>query len=132
MFEQGNVFFAKVHLCPSKLSICPENTRTARKLICGVQITYILGATGNSYVVGYGCNPPKNPHHRDSTLTMGESGSWNVWKSRKVNANELTGAMVGGPDNKDNYKDDREDYIRNEVTIDYNAAMLLGVVQVSR
>ena len=28
------------------------------------QIDYILGDNGRSYVVGFGENPPKNPHHR--------------------------------------------------------------------
>ena len=28
------------------------------------QIDYILGDSGRSYVVGFGENPPKNPHHR--------------------------------------------------------------------
>jgi endoglucanase len=29
---------------------------------------------------------------------------------------------VGGPDSEDNFKDDRNDYIQNEVALDYNAA----------
>lgn len=33
----------------------------------------------------------------------------------------LHGALVGGPDQNDNYVDDREDYVANEVTLDYNA-----------
>jgi hypothetical protein len=28
------------------------------------QIGYALGDTGRSYVVGYGVNPPTQPHHR--------------------------------------------------------------------
>ena len=28
------------------------------------QIDYILGDSGRSFVVGFGENPPKNPHHR--------------------------------------------------------------------
>ena len=28
------------------------------------QIDYVLGDGGRSYVVGFGENPPKNPHHR--------------------------------------------------------------------
>ncbi len=31
-------------------------------------------------------------------------------------------APVGGPDQYDNWADDRTDYVRNEVTLDYNAA----------
>jgi hypothetical protein len=33
----------------------------------------------------------------------------------------LYGALVGGPDNNDNYEDKRTDYIKNEVACDYNA-----------
>ena len=33
----------------------------------------------------------------------------------------LFGALVGGPKENDDYKDDRGDYIANEVATDYNA-----------
>jgi hypothetical protein len=33
----------------------------------------------------------------------------------------LYGALVGGPDIDDNYEDIRDDYVRNEVALDYNA-----------
>ena len=33
----------------------------------------------------------------------------------------LYGALVGGPDANDNYVDDRNDYVANEVACDYNA-----------
>ena len=33
----------------------------------------------------------------------------------------LYGALVGGPDEWDNYVDDRNDYVANEVACDYNA-----------
>ena len=33
----------------------------------------------------------------------------------------LYGALVGGPDQWDNYNDDRNDYVANEVACDYNA-----------
>ena len=34
---------------------------------------------------------------------------------------KFKGALVGGPDNKDEYKDDRNDYEQSEVALDYNA-----------
>ena len=34
---------------------------------------------------------------------------------------EFKGALVGGPDNKDEYKDDRNDYEQSEVALDYTA-----------
>jgi len=33
----------------------------------------------------------------------------------------LYGALVGGPGIQDDYVDDRDDYVHNEVAIDYNA-----------
>jgi endoglucanase len=93
---------------------------------------YIMGATGHSYVVGFGHNSPKNPHHRNSTLTPEESGNWDVFITRRRNANEITGAMVGGPNKSDQWQDDRSNYLSNEVACDYNAAMLFGIVQCAR
>ena len=86
------------------------------------QIHYILGDNGRSYVIGYGNNPPTKPHHRASSCPpvpqwcdANAAGSWdpNPWI--------LYGALVGGPDEWDNYVDDRNDYIANEVACDYNA-----------
>jgi endoglucanase len=93
---------------------------------------YIMGATGRSYVVGFGSNFPVNPHHRDAALTYAESGDWNVFKSRSRNANQIIGALVGGPNDKDQWEDDRLNYQNNEVALDYNAAMLFGLVQCAR
>lgn len=33
----------------------------------------------------------------------------------------LYGGLVGGPDQSDNYNDSRQDYVMNEVALDYNA-----------
>ena len=44
----------------------------------------------------------------------------------------LYGALVGGPNQNDQWTDDRNDYIANEVATDYNAAwqgVLAGLVQ---
>lgn len=39
----------------------------------------------------------------------------------------LYGALVGGPDEFDNYEDKRNDYVTNEVTCDYNAGFQSAV-----
>ena len=68
--------------------------------------------------MGFGQNPPRNPHHRTA------HGSWtdNIQQpaqSRHV----LYGALVGGPGQpNDSYVDNRQDYVANEVALDYNAA----------
>ncbi len=83
------------------------------------QINYALGDNPNdrSYVVGYGNNPPINPHHRTA------HGSWaNSIGVPVDNRHILHGALVGGPGAADDqYVDDRGDYIANEVACDYNA-----------
>ena len=63
-----------------------------------VQICYILGGTGRSYIVGFGVNPPKRPHHRNSALTYGQSGNWELFNNnQRTNPFTLQGALVGGP-----------------------------------
>jgi endoglucanase len=83
------------------------------------QIDYALGANPRnaSYVIGFGANHPKNPHHRTA------HGSW--WDSQQVpeqTRHVLYGALVGGPSAPDDrYTDSRGDYVMNEVATDYNA-----------
>ncbi len=82
------------------------------------QIDYALGDNpqARSYVVGFGANPPTEPHHRTA------HGSWCDDISIPAdNRHVLYGALVGGPDANDAYVDDRTDYVMNEVATDYNA-----------
>ena len=48
------------------------------------------------------------------------------------NPNILKGALVGGPDNGDNYQDSRTDYVHNEVACDYNAGFQGALAGTSR
>ena len=85
------------------------------------QINYALGQNpaGRSFMIGFGVNPPRNPHHRTA------HGSWsdNIGEpptSRHI----LYGALVGGPPQPDdNYQDNRSDFVMNEVATDYNAGL---------
>ena len=52
---------------------------------------------------------------------------WNTFNSPNPNFHVLSGALVGGPDENDNYVDDRADYIQNEVATDYNAGFQSAV-----
>ncbi|KDR10771.1 hypothetical protein L798_15338, partial [Zootermopsis nevadensis] len=89
------------------------------------QVDYILGDAGRSFIIGYGYNPPTRPHHRSSSCPDAPAVcDWNTYNSASPNFHVLTGALVGGPDSNDNYKDERSNYISNEVAIDYNAALL--------
>ncbi|BBG95045.1 glycosyl hydrolase 9A4 [Prunus dulcis] len=80
------------------------------------QMDYLLGQNpkGRSYMVGFGPNAPKQPHHRGASVpTSGSNGvscamSFVYWFKKDVpNPNELTGAIVGGPDRFDNFEDKR-------------------------
>ena len=87
------------------------------------QLQYMLGKTGRSFVVGYGANSPRQPHHRSSSCPDNMSSNCQSMgdNTSKPNAYTLFGALVGGPDGNDVYHDSRNDYIANEVAIDYNA-----------
>ena len=48
------------------------------------------------------------------------------------NPQVIAGALVGGPNDQDQYADKRADYVANEVAVDYNAGFtgaLAGLVQ---
>ena len=86
------------------------------------QIHYMLGDSGRSFVVGFGVNPPRRPHHASSSCpSKPATCTWNDFNNPGPNPQTLTGALVGGPDKNDNYEDKRSNYIQNEVTTDYNA-----------
>jgi hypothetical protein len=85
------------------------------------QINYILGnnPSNRSYLIGFGDNYPQNPHHRTS------HGSWSDDSNNPSrNRNLLVGALVGGPDENDQWQDDRNDWVQNEVAISYNAGLV--------
>jgi hypothetical protein len=92
------------------------------------QINYMLGENPNrrSYVVGFGNNPPLNPHHRAA-----HGSTTNNINSPVMNKHVLFGALVGGPSDPDDnaYVDDRSNYVTNEVAMDYNAAFTGAVAR---
>lgn len=92
------------------------------------QIHYMLGDTGRSFVVGFGKTPPQRPHHRSSSCPSApERCDKSNIDDPEPNAHVLKGALVGGPDENDYYKDVRSDYIMNEVATDYNAGFQSAV-----
>jgi hypothetical protein len=83
------------------------------------QMDYLIGdnPAEKCYIVGYSDISVKYPHHRAASgLTSAED----TGEHRYV----LYGALVGGPDSSDNHIDATNDYIYNEVAIDYNAAFV--------
>jgi hypothetical protein len=95
-------------------------------LFARTQIEYALGLNpaGRSYVCGFGTNPPMNPHHRNAHASL----SNNIAVPAN-NRHVLFGALVGGPNSSDVYVDDRTDYVKNEVAMDYNAAFTGAVAR---
>ena len=91
----------------------------------------MLGKNPNarSYVVGFGVNPPVNPHHR------GAHGSWNgSMTTPAASRHILYGALVGGPSttSDSSYTDDRSNYVCNEVALDYNAGFTGAVARLAQ
>ncbi len=80
-------------------------------------MNYTLGQNprNSSYITNWGNNAPQHPHHRANE------------PNRDGVTNSMRGALVGGPNNSDGYADDVNDYIMNEVAIDYNASFILGM-----
>merc|ERR1711976_1141498 len=97
------------------------------------QIHYMLGDAGRSYVVGFGNNPPQRPHHRAASCNWRPAPcDWSDHNKWEPNPQVLYRALVGGPDQWDNYEDRRDDYIKNEVACDYNAGFqgaLAGLIR---
>ncbi|KAI9555833.1 endoglucase-1 [Daphnia sinensis] len=103
------------------------NSLAYRKL-AQQQIHYALGDTGRSFVCGFGTNPPVRSHHRSSSCpNKPATCDWNTYNSPAPNAQILYGALVGGPDSNDNYDDNRQNYVTNEVATDYNAGFQSAV-----
>ena len=95
-------------------------TDTVRNAAKG-QLDYMLGSTGRSFVCGFGNNPPQQPHHRGASCPdIPEPCGSDALNNPGPNPHVLYGALVGGPDANDNYNDDRNDYVQNEVALDYN------------
>lgn len=84
------------------------------------QIDYALGKNPMNvpYMVGLHQNSPKNPH---SALSSGGSDLKNIRNSPEEEAYVLYGAVVGGPLRSDKFWDYRDDWVQNEVALDYNA-----------
>jgi hypothetical protein len=81
---------------------------------------------GRSFIMGWGTNPPKRPHHRNAYGYEDDLG-WDADAPQLSDTREfrhlLVGALVGGP-NLEGYQDSVNDYIHNEVAIDYNAGLV--------
>lgn len=99
---------------------------------------YILGKNpmNMSYVVGYGKKYPTHVHHRgasipDNNVRYSCKGGFQWLSSGKANPNIITGAMVGGPDRFDKYRDVRRNYSYTEPTLAGNAGLVAALVSLT-
>jgi endoglucanase len=102
-------------------SVGTASKKQAYREFAECQVNYALGDNprGGSYEVGFGKNPPEHPHHRTA------HGSWlSMLNVPTFHRHILYGALVGGPDSSDGWKDDITDYTLNEVACDYNAGFV--------
>ncbi|VAI60999.1 unnamed protein product [Triticum turgidum subsp. durum] len=101
------------------------------------QVDYVLGTNprGVSYLVGYGAKYPARVHHRAASIVpykhskqfIGCSQGFDHWYGRRSsNPNVLVGAIVGGPDRSDRFRDNRENYMQTEACT-YNTAPMVGM-----
>ncbi|KAM7270089.1 hypothetical protein ACFE04_029303 [Oxalis oulophora] len=101
------------------------------------QADYILGKNPKyiSYLVGYGSKYPAQVHHRGSSIAsiyslhsiVGCVQGFETWYRRSQgNPNVIYGALVGGPDQNDNFSDERSNYEQTEPTLTA-AAPLIGL-----
>ncbi|KAI9115606.1 hypothetical protein K1719_013275 [Acacia pycnantha] len=101
------------------------------------QVDYILGSNpmGMSYLVGYGPHFPLRVHHRGASIEsykenkgfIGCMQGYDNWYGRHdPNPNVLIGALVGGPNSTDGFRDERGNYVQTEACT-YNTAALVGV-----
>ena len=113
-YATTTAFLAAVY---SDMDVCSTGKVSIYSGFAKSQADYALGSSGRSYVCGFGVNPPQNPHHRTA------HAGWenNCGGLPTTNRHVLYGALVGGPNISDGYKDDRTDYVANEVACDYNA-----------
>ncbi len=94
------------------------------------QMNYITGdnPANTCFVVGFAPNSAKNPHHRAASGYNSYNefdGSEGSFATHSPNGHSLIGALVGGPtDANGSYTDNMNDYVCNEVALDYNAGLV--------
>lgn len=118
----GNALYAI--LTHAKI-VAGNQSPSYRDAVCyaRTQLNYML-RDNRSFMVGFGKTFPRQPHHRAASCPLPPIPcGWDWFHKQSSNPNILTGAIVGGPDENDMYVDKRDDYIKNEVAIDYNAGI---------
>ncbi|CAL9174649.1 unnamed protein product [Musa hybrid cultivar] len=119
---------------------CPRGSSGSQDLLslAKSQVDYVLGSNprGISYLVGHGGRHPRRVHHRAASSVsykvdrafVGCTQGFDEWYGRGGdNPNVVVGAIVGGPDDKDEFSDVRGNYVQTEACT-YNTAPMVGVL----
>ncbi|RWW47630.1 hypothetical protein BHE74_00046381 [Ensete ventricosum] len=119
---------------------CPRGSSGSQDLLslAKSQVDYVLGSNprGISYLVGHGGRHPRRVHHRAASSVsykvdrsfVGCTQGFDEWYGRGGdNPNDVVGAVVGGPDDKDEFSDVRGNYVQTEACT-YNTAPMVGVL----
>lgn len=90
-----------------------------------------------SYIVGYGKKFPTHVHHRGASIPNNHKiySCTDGWKWRDTpnkNPNNITGAMVGGPDRFDRFRDSTKNYSYTEPTLAGNAGLVAALVSLTK
>ncbi|KAK1286501.1 Endoglucanase 1 [Acorus calamus] len=118
------------------VTTCGTTTITHANLVslAKTQVDYILGKNPAkmSYMVGFGERYPQHVHHRGSSLPSKHAHpnpiscneGFQYLYSGSPNPNTMAGAVLGGPDSRDNFSDDRNDYQQSEPATYINAPLV--------
>ena len=119
----GNMAFLAFTLSKHLVDTNQQSNKAAEfSTFAKSQVDYFLGDGPRSFVVGFGNNPPHSVHHRGASCPNRPASCSNAQlNSPDPNPQILYGALAGGPGENDDFADNRQDYIKNEVAIDYNA-----------
>ncbi|KAL7163109.1 hypothetical protein ACSBR2_039245 [Camellia fascicularis] len=116
---------------------CPDAQLQPQDLLnfAKSQADYMLGKNPKSmsYVVGCGESYPLHVHHRGASIASISVlhsvvrcvEGFETWYHRpQPNPNLIYGALVGGPNNNDDFSDDRSDYQQSEPTLSGSAPLI--------
>ncbi|XP_039068772.1 endoglucanase 5-like [Hibiscus syriacus] len=116
---------------------CPDGQIQPQEVLnfAKSQADYILGKNpvSMSYLVGYGPKYPIHVHHRGASIASISAlsslvscvGGFEDWYRRPgVDPNVVYGALVGGPDQNDDFNDDRSNYEQTEPTLSGTAPLV--------
>ncbi len=116
------------------------NQKAAELNFARSQLDYSLGgATGRSFVVGYGNVYPLQPHQAAASCpNMPAPCGWSQFSVNAPNPQIIYGALVGGPEGQkvnpvdpdNSYVDLRSNYAANEPATDYNAGLATSLIAV--